>query len=278
MPDKNQDISCQQIDQCIVLLKDILGTDLFGTYLYGSSVIGGLQRFSDIDLFVVANRPTTYPEKSQLIEQLLRISGIYSVSKDLWPIELTIVIKSQVNPWHYPPIFDFQYGDWLRKEFESGNVEPWATKVMPDLAIAITQLLLANRILFGPEPRSLLDPVPYDDFIMASTREIDSLMTDINWDTRNVLLTYARIWSTVETDSIRSKPSAAAWCIEKLPNHFRPVMQRALLICEGKEQEYWGDLATFIKPCADFMVDQTKKQISLLEPPDYKNRAIKLAK
>lgn len=68
------------------------------------------------------------------------------------PIELTIVIKSEINPWHYPPKFDFQYGDWLRESFESGVIEPYPTKVMPDLALLITQVLLASDTLFGPNP------------------------------------------------------------------------------------------------------------------------------
>ncbi len=80
-----------------------------------------------------------------LITNLLKISGIYQRSSKP-PIEMTIVVKSEVNPWHYPPKFDFQYGDWLRTEFESGNREPWLTKDMPDLALIITQVLLAHKL------------------------------------------------------------------------------------------------------------------------------------
>ena len=40
-----------QINQCVDLLKDVLGKDLLGVYLYGSAVVGGLQKYSDLDLF-----------------------------------------------------------------------------------------------------------------------------------------------------------------------------------------------------------------------------------
>lgn len=83
---------------------------LLGVYLYGSSVVGGLQKYSDIDLFVISARATTDKEKQTLINSLLQISGIYMKNSKL-PIELTIVVQSEVNPWHYPPRFDFQYGD-----------------------------------------------------------------------------------------------------------------------------------------------------------------------
>ena len=75
----------------------ILGPDLLGVYLYGSSLVGGLQKYSDIDLFVVANRATIPEEKTILISNLLQISGIYMKSSKL-PIEMTIVKKTEINP------------------------------------------------------------------------------------------------------------------------------------------------------------------------------------
>ena len=262
--------------QCLHLLKDVLGRDLLGVYLYGSAIVGGLQKYSDIDIFVISNRQSTSEEKAQLANNLLQISGIYGMSKDLRPIELTIVVKSTVNPWHYPPKFDFQYGDWMRKDFEAGLIEPWPTKEMPDLALLITQVLLASNILYGPAPHQLLDPVPYHDFIVATIKEIDSLMADLDHDIRNVLLTLARIWYTVETDTISSKPDAAAWTFDKLPEEYKPVMQRARSICLGEEPERWEDISALLHPCAKFIVAQIKKQTSLLESLSHSNRNIRL--
>lgn len=250
----------KQIIHCLHLLKDILGQNLLGVYLYGSSVFGGLQKYSDIDLFVVADKPTTHEEKAKLVHSLLQISGVYMKSATL-PIELTIVTKSAVNPWHYPPHFDFQYGEWLRKEFASGMIEPWPSKEMPDLALLITQVLLASKTLFGPHPDQLLDNIPYKDFIAATIHALENLSSELYSDTRNVLLTYARIWITVKTDSIHSKPAAASWAIEHLPEKYRPVMKRARAICTGEENEYWDDIQSLIKPCADFMASEINKHI-----------------
>ncbi|MBI5122820.1 DUF4111 domain-containing protein [Candidatus Roizmanbacteria bacterium] len=277
MTTTNNNVMEQQIFQCFNLLKDVLGDDLLAIYLYGSAIYGGLQKYSDIDLFVISNRQTTHEEKAQLASKILKISGIYGVSKELRPIELTIVVKSEINPWHYPPNFDFQYGDWLRKEFEAGNSEPWPTKIMPDLALLITQVLLASKAIFGPEPNQLLAPVPYHDFIIATIKEIDSLVADLEADTRNVLLTLARIWSTIETDSIRSKADAATWIINKLPDEFKKVMERARSICLGEDFEHWEDMKQLIQPCADLMVTKIKEQMFLKKSSDYSKRTIKLA-
>lgn len=67
---------------------------------------------------------------------------------------------------------------------------------------------------------------------------MNSLITDLHRDTRNVLLTLARIWSTIKTDAIRSKPDAAAWALDRLPEKYQPVMKRAKAICIGEENEW----------------------------------------
>lgn len=266
----------KQIHKCLDLVKEILGQDLLGVYLYGSSILGGLQKYSDIDLFVVSNRATTREEKAKLATALLKNSGIYMKSKKL-PIEMTIVEKSEVNPWRYPPRFDFQYGEWLRKQFEQGNIEPWPAKEMPDLALLVTQILLASNTLTGASPDQLFCKVPYKDFMTAIVEALPNLMSDLDSDVRNVLLTLARIWSTVATDAIRSKPAAAEWVIDRLPDKYRPVMERAKAICKGEEKEHWDDLQELIKPCAEFMVSEVHNKITEIMVSDSLNRPIKIA-
>lgn len=263
-----------QISQCLDLLKDTLGKDLLGVYLYGSAIIGGLHKYSDIDLLVVINRSTTHVEKIHLVTHLLTISGIYMKSAKK-PIELTIVVKSEINPWHYPALFDFQYGDWLRKDFEKNIFEPWPTKIMPDLAVLITQVLLANKIIFGPAPDQLFSKIPYKDFITATIAAIDDLMIELEHDTRNVLLTLARIWSTIETDQIRSKSDAAKWVINKLPDEYRQVIERAKAIHVGEEDEQWQDILVFLQPCALYMLDQINHKTASLDFSSNTTKSIK---
>ena len=266
----------KQIHESLNLVKEIFGQELLGIYLYGSSILGGLQKYSDIDLFVVSNRATTREEKVKLATALLKISGIYMKGKKL-PIEMTIVEKSEINPWHYPPRFNFQYGEWLRTQFEQGNVEPWSNKEMPDLALLVTQLLLASHTLVGANPDQLLCKVPYKDVMTALKDAFPNLMSDLDSDVRNVLLTFARIWSTVATGAIRSKPAAADWVINRLPEKYRPVMERAKAICKGEEKEYWDDLKELIRPCADFMLSEGNNKISEIMLSDDRNRSITIA-
>lgn len=264
----------QQLKSSIELLRTILGSDLLGVYLYGSSLVGGLQKYSDIDLFAVTNRSTTSEEKAKLVAKLLQISGIYMKSSKR-PLEITLVEKKMINPWQYPPHFDFQYGEYLRDSFEKGIIEPWENYEMPDLAILVTQVLLGSETMWGLKPAQLLVEVPYHDFMKAMIHDVNRLASDLEHDTRNVLLTFARIWSTLETDTIRSKPAAANWVINHLTEIHQPVMKRAKSICMGIENEYWDDIKMLIKPCADFMVNKINELIPLVNFDDP-NKRIKL--
>lgn len=108
----------EQTGRIVDLVRDVLGPDALGAYLHGSAVLGGLRPHSDIDVLVVSRRRTTPGEKRALIDRLLPISGRGDPSGRARPIELTIVVASEIRPWHFPPLFDFQFGDWFRAAFE----------------------------------------------------------------------------------------------------------------------------------------------------------------
>lgn len=251
----------QQIDRALALVRAVLDSDAVAAYLFGSAVLGGLRPESDLDMLVVSKRRTTRAEKQRLVDGLLAASG-RRTPHGMWRrIELTIVVERDIKPWCYPPSFDFQYGDWLRSKFESGNVEPWPTTVNPDLATLITMAMLANTPLLGPLPAEIFDPVPNDDLLSAMVGDIDRLRGDIESDTRNVILTLARIWSTVATGIIRPKDAAADWVLDRLPEAHRPVLTRARAIYVGDQAERWDDLEDHIGPHADYVVAEIRRII-----------------
>ena len=248
----------QQVGRVLALVRDVLGPEVVGAYLFGSAVLGGLRPDSDLDLLVVSKRPTTRKEKQRLVDRLLAISG-RSTPRGRWRrIELTIVVASVLKPWRYPPSFDFQYGDWLRGAFESGNVEPWPTSVNPDLATLITMVLLGETPVLGPPPDELFDPVPHEDLIRACVGGIDPLLADLDADTRNVLLTLARIWSTVVTGVIRSKDAAADWALNRLPEEHRAVLARARAGYLGDDEEHWDDVLPQVRAHTNHVVGEIR--------------------
>jgi predicted nucleotidyltransferase len=247
-----------QIDQIVSLVRDVLGQSAVGAYLHGSTALDELRPHSDIDVLVVSRRATTPEEKRVLIDRLLRMSRRGDPSGQARSIELTIVVESEIRPWRYPPRFDFQYGDWLRSEFESGDLTPWETP-NPDLAPMITMVRSGNRPLFGPPPTELFDPVPPSDLNRAIVEGIPGLLDDLDSDTGNVVLTFARIWTTLATGAIRSKDAAADWARTRLPEEHRAVLDRARAVYVGDEEERWDDLHARVRPHVEHVLREIER-------------------
>lgn len=221
------DLAPAQTDAVLAVLDRSLkrGT-LLGAFLYGSAASGGLRPDSDLDLLGVLSRRLTEAEKRALVDGLVPLSWRRVRPAGWRPVELTLVVQSDVRPWRYPPRLELQYGEWLREELVSGNLGPWPP-VNPDVAVLLTMVHGSGRPLLGPAAADLLDPVPQGDLVRAMRDEVPSLLDDLESDTRNVLLTLARIWATVETMEIRSKDAAADWVLARLPEAHRPMLQLA---------------------------------------------------
>ncbi|OUC95868.1 aminoglycoside adenylyltransferase family protein [Streptomyces swartbergensis] len=232
-------------DHLVQLLRTTLGDSLLGIYLHGSATLGGLRPHSDIDVLAVVRDRTTHAQRRALVEELLKVSGMGGRRN----VELIVVVRDDVRPWRYPPTCDFLYGDWLRADYERG-VTP-GPEPSPDLAPLLTMVLRADAPLLGPPPANLLDPVPHEDLRRAIVAGVPELMDELHTDTRNVLLTLARIWTTLVTGTIRSKDAAAEWALDRLPAEHRPVLDRARAVYLGEEAERWDDLAP--RPCAEFL-------------------------
>jgi streptomycin 3"-adenylyltransferase len=204
----------------------LVEAEIVGVYLYGSAVAGGLRPDSDLDLFVVTDRRLRPDERARVVEGLMPISG-RETRRPAWrPLEVTIVAQPDVRPWRYPPRMELLYGEWLRAAFLTGEIEPEPAD-NPDLGVLITMVRQSGRPLIGPPPEEALDPVPRADLERGMVACVPSLVSELTDDTRNVLLTLARIWTTLETGEIRSKDEAADWVLSRLPADRRPTMARA---------------------------------------------------
>ena len=246
-----------QTESIVRLLHDVLGTDILGAYLHGSGVPGGLRPESDLDVLVVSRRRTTDEERRALVGGLLELSGVYPRRGPALPVELTIVVESDVRPWRYPPHCEFLYGEGC--VVTSNGARRRRPEPNPDLAAVITMALRGNAPLFGPPPAEVLDPVPHEDLRRAIVAGVPHLLAHLESDTRNVVLTLARIWATLATGVIRSKDAAADWALPHLPAEHRPVLARARAIYVGDEEERWDDLRPRVRPHVDYVVAVIKQ-------------------
>ena len=145
--------------------------------------------------------------------------------------------RPDVVPWHYPPPMELQYGDWWRTELELGE-EPWSSP-NPDLAVLLTAARADGVPLFGPPLADLIEPVAPDDLRHAMRDVVPDLIADLDGDVRNVLLTLARVWFTLETGTIAAKDVAADWAISRLPDGAGEALRRGRAAYLGDAEDSW---------------------------------------
>ncbi|MEV5597152.1 aminoglycoside adenylyltransferase family protein [Streptomyces sp. NPDC052496] len=246
-----------QRQQIVESLDRILGPDALGVHLHGSSVLGGLRPASDLDILVVSRRRMSDRQRQALVDSMGALSGFTGGAR---PVELTVVVQDEVRPWRFPPTGDFLYGEWLRDTFTAGAVPQPAP--MPELALLVTMTLAGDHPLAGPPPARLLDPVPWADVVRASVDGIPGLLAEVDSDTRNVLLTLARIWTTLATGDIRPKDAAADWARGRLPPRHRPVLQHAkelYLNCRYEEENWSEELKARVRPHVDHVLAEIER-------------------
>lgn len=228
------------------IAKNVLGSKLIGVYLYGSSVNGGLRINSDVDVLAVVNQRLSKTTRKKLTERLMTISGKIGNEEGMRYLEFIVINEKDNVPRQYPPRNELVYGEWLRSEFEKGQI-PKPT-FDPDLAIVLAQAREYSISLFGPELSTILDPIPITDIQKAIKETLPELIDGMKGDERNVLLTLARMWHTMSESIISPKDVAAQWAIPRLPKQQAKVIDIARKAYLGEYNDNWDGMEAEVMP------------------------------
>ncbi|MBA2780411.1 aminoglycoside adenylyltransferase family protein [Billgrantia kenyensis] len=219
-----QSLPQEAMDAFAIIARE-LSESVVGVYLFGSALAGGLRPNSDVDVLVIVVQPPEEAVRRRLVEALMRVSGSPASDGSPRPLEVTLLCRQALLPWHYPPRSELVYGEWLRDEFEQGRIPPAAAD--PDLTVVLTTARQSSLALYGPELAALIAPIPEADLRRAIVDSLPGLVAGLQGDERNVLLTLARMWMTLETGEIAPKDVAAAWAEERLPPDHQATMAMA---------------------------------------------------
>ena len=197
--------------KAVTAASECLGAALIAAYLHGSAVAGGLRPDSDVDVLLIIDGPMNDAMRRHFLAELMKISGRPRAADGRRPLELVVFNRADLEAM--PPRSEFVYGEWLRVGFEAGDVPK--PEINPDFAVLIAQARQASVTLAGPEADQLLPTIAKDDLRRAIGDARSDLMASLHGDERNVLLTLARMWCTLETGKIVPKDVAAEWAAKR---------------------------------------------------------------
>lgn len=229
-----------------------------GIYLYGSAVLSALRPDSDLDLLIFTDRPLTSSNREHLTKKLLRLSGRpYSYKR---PVELSVVNRHDIAPWHFPPRFEYMYGEWLREDMEHGYVpQPFAD---PDNAVLLWQARMHSLPLTDESPaiESFIPPIPFSEIRRSIREALPNLLASLKGDERNVLLTLSRMWYTAATRELTSKDNAALWAESRVPEPFAVLLAKARNAYLGDVVDDWTNVEPEVSQLCRILRDQILKE------------------
>ncbi|MGG4498712.1 aminoglycoside nucleotidyltransferase ANT(9) [Brevibacillus reuszeri] len=261
MSDLNNEKIPMEANEAWKVVEELLGSTIVGVYLFGSAVTSGLRKHSDVDVLVVVNQCLTEENRRKLTDRLMPISGKIGNSDSVRPLEVTVINHGDVVPWRFPPKNEFIYGEWLRDEFENGQIQE--PTYDPDLAIVLAQVRKNSVSLFGPDASEVLEPVPMTHIRRAIMDCLPGLIAGIKGDERNVILTLARMWLTIAVGEISSKDIAAEWVIPQLPKEHANLLNVARKAYRGESVDKWEGLDSEVLALVNHMKSSIESYVSI---------------
>lgn len=236
--------------KALTILRDCLGQSLQAVYLHGSAVNGGLRPNSDVDLLVVSNQPLTLEASARLVDKLMQISGRYPVRPGTPRcLEVMVFLQQDLAALSYPARCAFIYGEWLRDEFEAGTVpQPHPD---PEYTLVLAQAGQDAASLIGPTREHFLPAIPREDVRKAITDALPDLTDNLQGDERNVLLTLARMWYTLETGKFTPKDAAAEWALPLVSSETASALALGQAAYRGVAFDDWRNRPKLARQAAD---------------------------
>lgn len=207
----------------------LLADSIVGIYLHGSLAMGCFNpEHSDLDLLVITRQPMQVHTKRQLAEFLL------TTSRAPHPIEISVVVQTDLVPWQYPTPFDFHYSETWREriahDLRDGRWQHWNAQRQHDPDLAAHVMLTNNRglCLHGAPIAQVFPNVPKADYLASILGDVNDAIAAILDAPVYAILNTCRVYAFVRAGLICSKQEGGDWALNSVPEDVRPAIALAL--------------------------------------------------
>jgi len=204
-------------------LRSTLGPELVGVYLYGSAITGGFDpALSDLDLLVVTEADAGLLGLSPIEALHDRIASHHPDWADR--LDIAYVGRATLATFRAGgTVASISHEDALQLYDDAdGWLQTWYL------------VRLADAPLLGPPVVEVIPPIERAEFVDAVARDADRIVRRVETDQRSglvayTLLTLCRVLRALDDGAIISKPEAASWVADRMPEA-RWVLDEALVV------------------------------------------------
>lgn len=123
----------------------------------------------------------------------------------------------------------------------------------PGVTLMLAQARREAVPLMGPILSNLLPPISRGHVRRAMWEVLPSLVSGLQGDERNVLLTLARMWYTAVTGVFVSKDTAANWAVSHVPADVGATLNQAREAYLGQIADEWSDRIAEAQRASDYL-------------------------
>jgi hypothetical protein len=215
------------LDDFVADTRAILGDNFCGAYLQGSFAVGDADVHSDVDFIVVTRDEVSLEQQAALQAMHERLYGL----ETHW---------AQHLEGSYVPRAGLGRLDSPRRSYlylDNGSTE----LVLDDhcnTEVVRWSLREHGLILAGPEPKTLVDPVPPERLraeILTKVNEVAAWAPEptkagpmSRWKQPYLVLSFCRMLHTLASGRVGSKREAGEWALEALDPAWSSLVQAAL--------------------------------------------------
>jgi hypothetical protein len=206
-------------------IRGVLGDDLVGFCLQGSFAVGDFDDWSDVDYVVAIREPLS---DGQVDALRVVHGGVYDLP-NLW---------AQHLEGSYFPLDVLR--DWRRRGeplwYQDNGSRVLVRESHCNTAVVRQQVRAHGVALHGPDPATLVDPIPVD-VLRAEIRDVivnwgaDILAKPEAFENRFyqgfIVLSFCRKWCDLIKGSVGSKRRGAEWAKERLDPEWHDLIDRA---------------------------------------------------
>ena len=206
-----------------------LGDNLLGFYLRGSLALGDFDpETSDVDILVVTHHPVSDAEFEALTQLHARIPAGHEA--DAHHYEISYIDRASLK----------RFAPGERRHPTTGTDWPFGRAEHRDNWVLERWIVREHGVaLLGPDPKTLIDPIPPDELRAAVRSELQARVRDwAGGETAPDWLlprsyqafeieTVCRALYTLARGELPTKPQAVAWALETLPEPWRSLVERS---------------------------------------------------
>ena len=205
-------------------VREVLGENLCGIYLQGSFAVGDADEWSDVDFLVVSEHSLGEPERPALDECHGRLFCLpVHWAKHLEGSYIDRALLRVPDPKRSKLVF-LDHGSQALVRDDHCNT-----------AFVRWTLREHGITLMGPEPKTLVDPVP-PAVLREEARErmpewgawACSIEQMSRWHWPYIVISLCRVLWTMEYGTVVSKRAAGEWALGTLDREWAPLIQKAL--------------------------------------------------